>query len=245
MQKLLECNEESKGSLPAPSIFEMNVKGCFDLCEGVQLHMFISQPPCGAACVNGLDQHPASMLPSTLSGLSADAAKMQQNQPETQHDCDKHGNGGERLVGDSSGCPPAVSTGTAMPAVNTEFWQLGRLSRASATQHSRSAHQEQQPSTATQQGQRIITAPHQAQHLTTAHQQGPPLLTTAPCAGGGLCRKPGRGDTTLSMSCSDKLARWGLLGVQVCSGWFVYMLLPLSVPLKLLLQNMQQLTSNV
>jgi hypothetical protein len=27
-------------------------------------------------------------------------------------------------------------------------------------------------------------------------------------------RKPGRGDSTLSMSCSDKIARWGCLGVQ-------------------------------
>ncbi len=32
---------------------------------------------------------------------------------------------------------------------------------------------------------------------------------------GLLRRKPGRGEPTLSMSCSDKLARWGLLGLQV------------------------------
>ena len=33
-------------------------------------------------------------------------------------------------------------------------------------------------------------------------------------AGGAVRRKPGRGDATLSMSCSDKIALWNLLGVQ-------------------------------
>ncbi len=33
---------------------------------------------------------------------------------------------------------------------------------------------------------------------------------------GVLRRKPGRGDPTLSLSCSDKLARWACLGLQGC-----------------------------
>lgn len=31
---------------------------------------------------------------------------------------------------------------------------------------------------------------------------------------GALRRKPGRGEPTTSLSCSDKLARWGMLGLQ-------------------------------
>ncbi|KAK9868969.1 hypothetical protein WJX84_005714 [Apatococcus fuscideae] len=47
------------------------------------------------------------------------------------------------------------------------------------------------------------------------------FISQAPCgdaciysAVGVLRRKPGRGEATLSMSCSDKMARWGLLGLQ-------------------------------
>ncbi|KAH1073673.1 hypothetical protein J1N35_026001 [Gossypium stocksii] len=48
-----------------------------------------------------------------------------------------------------------------------------------------------------------------------------PLLELVPLFSGdcseliGLVqRKPGRGDTTLSVSCSDKIARWNVVGVQ-------------------------------
>ena len=46
-------------------------------------------------------------------------------------------------------------------------------------------------------------------HIPQAHEveQGPQQL-------GALRRKPGRGDPTLSMSCSDKIARWCCLGLQ-------------------------------
>ncbi|KXZ45917.1 hypothetical protein GPECTOR_49g501 [Gonium pectorale] len=38
----------------------------------------------------------------------------------------------------------------------------------------------------------------------------------AGAAAGRVRRKPGRGDATLSLSCSDKIARWCCLGVQGC-----------------------------
>ena len=154
--------------------------------------MFISQPPCGNACVIGTDQQPVSDLPTNPGSSSAHAVSVQQDQLGNQFEPNKHGDENETLVGEGS-------AGAGRPDASTKAGQLGRQSRTSATQHSRPTQQQQkQPGKANQQEQQL--------NITTLMDEGV----------GGLCRKPGRGDTTLSMSCSDKLARWTLLGVQVC-----------------------------
>ena len=121
---------------------------------------------------------------------------MQQNQLEHRHDCNRHGHGNEIFIGQGSAGTPVIA-GTDMPGASTEAGQLGRHSNTASAQDSKSAQQQQLPSIAAQQKPQLAIAPHEGM--------------------GGLCRKPGRGDTTLSMSCSDKLAKWGLLGVQVCT----------------------------
>ncbi|KAL3136023.1 hypothetical protein ABBQ32_007059 [Trebouxia sp. C0010 RCD-2024] len=93
------CSTSSEGpigGLPTPSIISVNSEGQFELCNGVQLHMFISQPPCGDACVIDSNLQPASRLPRPES--SAHAADMQQNQlPQKDIDSSGEGSSGTRV----------------------------------------------------------------------------------------------------------------------------------------------------
>lgn len=167
--------------------------------------MFISQPPCGDACMIGPDQPPVSALTTNPGTSSAHAVHVQQDQLGKQYDHNRHGDGNERFVGEISACMPAVIASASMPGASIESGQMGRHSRTSAIQDSRPAQQKQQPSKAMQHEHQLITVPLKHEGV------------------GGLCRKPGRGDTTLSMSCSDKLARWALLGIQVrLSAWLTW-----------------------
>jgi hypothetical protein len=69
------------------------------------------------------------------------------------------------------------------------------------------------------------SAPIPSQPAEPAAQQRDLAVCAVPSAGdveigpqllGVLRRKPGKGDPTLSLSCSDKIARWACLGLQGC-----------------------------
>jgi len=60
-----------------------------------------------------------------------------------------------------------------------------------------------------------------AKCLSVETRQDPQLPGAAYHAVGAVRTKPGRGDRTLSVSCSDKLLRWCSSGIQV-NYWYLY-----------------------
>lgn len=158
-------DEEGGGGCGAPRL---------RLRPGVGVHLYVSQPPCGDACVHDADGREAA---HGSAGGTLGEARSQENAASASDD---------REVLGKTGC-----------TLNDK-------------------HKQDDPSptrTLPRTGAKLLGLESQEQALGAAPATIPEPHTRAQ-ASGHLRRKPGRGEGTLSMSCSDKLARWRLLGLQ-------------------------------
>ncbi|KAL6761775.1 hypothetical protein V8C86DRAFT_2527894 [Haematococcus lacustris] len=154
------------------------------LAPGVALHMYVSQAPCGDASILELE------LEVGPSGL--------QMQIETGLAQTTGATGLGELRFRTGAKALRLSPGAALQT--QAAWMLDEDSRAGEGEGPGG------------QGQVLgaVCQPRpQAQPVPQAGdvEPGPQLL-------GAVRRKPGKGDATLSVSCSDKLARWTCLGLQ-------------------------------
>ena len=216
------------------SIFTVNRDGRFQLHEGVQVHMFMSQPPCGDACIfhsssdSGQHIRQQTGAPSASPVLgraghqsAASTVRLHTGQCTTDGTSTTTETSPVMATRHNNKPAPAQEVG---PTVDGVFTPASSNRVQLSSFHKTGAKPVQQASL------RALPAGPDASTVAAAaagppeKQQSKQQAATWLCedgealqesAAGMLRRKPGRGAATLSMSCSDKLAKWCLLGIQV------------------------------
>ena len=189
--------------------------------------MFISQPPCGDAC--------SLLEPDSSSTLQPASAKHSTQQGNTPCSSPNNTLQPKSSIAAATRQPDMCTTNTE---VNASCDYAGSFDSTPESVAEQVVQQQTAspsalgscPKCATAQQRKVDTTPHVGAQDTAGMAQQPAsyqkdsmLLADNPMFhtldkqhhAGSLQRKPGRGDTTLSMSCSDKIARWALLGMQV------------------------------
>ena len=191
--------------------------------------MFISQPPCGDACIFESPAANRSQISTTagipVDGQTAIGETCQSTSTEQTKQCRTSltDNSSQLQLPTSLSNSVAEAHSTSMSSLLPRP-ELGVVSSTCVS--AQDAVRAQPSDTNSAKPQAFATAivqcasSHQADMpVCVAEQDKQHSLVLCEVEQGhqiGILRKkPGRGEASLSMSCSDKVARWGLLGVQV------------------------------
>jgi tRNA-specific adenosine deaminase 1 len=183
----------------------------FALRPEVQFALYVSQPPCGDASIFSTHGSQASCCgeqsPGDVLAAAADSDAARAG-PQPSQPLGRTGAKVLRPLGAADVAEAAAAAAVAATAVE----QKPQAAAAQAiSQLVPQAGSTAAATAASEQHGQPTGQDHQQQQVPTARdvEVGPQQVAV-------LRRKPGKGDPTLSLSCSDKIARWACLGLQGC-----------------------------
>ena len=205
------CSGQKLSAVSAGRVFAFDAaSGRFRLQQGHAFHLVVSHLPCGDACITGTDARSANLSQGVAYEQPAAACACGHAQRSVARASNVSSRTGAKpITAHADGC--RSSELHAASASSLQSLQRG----TGATMVPANADVALTPPPATDaQAQAFASQPTFDSTRTAQGVPGAADVEAGPQRPGCLRRKPGRGAATLSMSCSDKIGRWGLLGWQ-------------------------------